>query len=81
MAIAGLGLECRSGGRCGDTGIGTAAQLARFYGCRGTELISCDGQQMAAGIFSLYAAACPERFNEVNEVPDEEEKEQWRKKM
>lgn len=34
---------------------------------------------MAAGIFSLYAATCPERFNELGKAPDEEEKENWKR--
>ncbi|KAH9284674.1 hypothetical protein ECG_02321 [Echinococcus granulosus] len=68
MAIAGLGLECRGSGGKGETEIGTAAQLASFYGCKGTELICCDGHQMAAGTFSLYTATCPEKFKEIRQL-------------
>ncbi|KAL5108730.1 hypothetical protein TcWFU_003441 [Taenia crassiceps] len=67
MAIAGLGLECRGSGRKNETVIGTTAQLAKLYGCKGTELICCDGHQMAAGTFSLYTATCPEKFKEIRQ--------------
>ncbi|KAL5962948.1 hypothetical protein TSMEX_009315 [Taenia solium] len=76
MAVAGLGLECRGSGGKSETVIGTTAQLASLYGCKGTELICCDGHQMAAGTFSLYTATCPEKFKEIRQsVGDRKEDE------
>ncbi|VDO09111.1 unnamed protein product [Rodentolepis nana] len=64
IAIAGLGLEARLCGGQGEVEIGTSTQLAKEYGCRGSELISCDPHQLAAGTFSLYSASYPEKFME-----------------
>lgn len=50
-AIAGLGLEYRVGNRCSETGIETATQLAKCYGCGATELISCDGVSRHHSLF------------------------------
>ncbi|CDS43135.1 expressed protein [Echinococcus multilocularis] len=73
MAIAGLGLEYRMGGREDLADMGTASSLAKQYGCRGAELVYCEGEQLAAGTFSLYAASNPEKYNKDTEEKTEEE--------
>ncbi|VDM16072.1 unnamed protein product [Hydatigera taeniaeformis] len=71
IGIAGLGVENRSGGQ-GETDILTASRLARQYGARGTELVCCDGNQMAAGTFALYGQVCPEEFEDEDELDDKD---------
>nr|CDS28580.1 expressed protein [Hymenolepis microstoma] len=68
IAIAGLGLEARLCGGQGEVEIGTSTQLAKEYGCRGSELISCDPHQLAAGTFSLYSASYPEKFLDIKQL-------------
>ncbi len=43
MAVVGLGLEYRTGGGQDAVDIRTAQQLGSQYGCRGTEVVSCQG--------------------------------------
>ncbi|KAL5962946.1 hypothetical protein TSMEX_009313 [Taenia solium] len=66
IGVAGLGVENRTGGQ-GETDLLTASRLARQYGARGTELVCCDGNQMAAGTLALYGQLCPEEFEEEEE--------------
>lgn len=42
IGVAGLGLEYRTRGGKELADVGTAAALAKQYGCKGTELVSCD---------------------------------------
>ncbi|KAL5108398.1 hypothetical protein TcWFU_000819 [Taenia crassiceps] len=74
IGVAGLGVENRTGGQ-GETDLLTASRLARQYGARGTELVCCDGNQMAAGTLALYAQICPEDFEENDEDLDERDKD------
>eukprot|EP00108_Taenia_solium_P001488 TsM_001208800 transcript=TsM_001208800 gene=TsM_001208800 len=85
MGVAGLGLEYRACGGRELVDDGTATALAKQYGCKGTELVSCDGGQLAAGFFSLYACTKPEKFDtnfdgeEVEEGGEKEKKKSKRK--
>ncbi|KAL5962947.1 hypothetical protein TSMEX_009314 [Taenia solium] len=65
MAVAGLGLEYRGSEGAKQTSVDTASLLTKQFGCKGTELVSCDSKQMAVGAFSLYAAANPTEFAEL----------------
>ncbi|CDS43131.1 expressed conserved protein [Echinococcus multilocularis] len=78
MGIAGLGVENRTGGS-GETDVFTASRLARQYGAHGTELVCCDGNQMAAGTLALYGQVCPEEFEE-EEDEDENDKDKDKNK-
>ncbi|EUB56307.1 hypothetical protein EGR_08852 [Echinococcus granulosus] len=83
IGVAGLGLEYRTRGGKELADVGTAAALAKQYGCKGTELVSCDARQMAAGTFALYAATMPEKFNanpDSKEGGEEGEEEKKKKK-
>ncbi|KAL5962950.1 hypothetical protein TSMEX_009317 [Taenia solium] len=80
MAIAGLGLEYRTGGSQELVDRGTAFSLAKQYGCQGTELIYCESDQLAAGTFVLYAASHPEKFGIAEEGAATEEEGGKKKK-
>nr|CDS23096.1 expressed conserved protein [Echinococcus granulosus] len=79
MAVAGLGLEYRSRGGQDGVSIDTAGLLTRQFRCKGTELIYCDGKQLAAGAFSLYAAANPTMFTKPTEKAEEVKEDDGKK--
>ncbi|CDS43132.1 expressed conserved protein [Echinococcus multilocularis] len=79
MAVAGLGLEYRSRGDQEGVSIDTASLLTRQFRCKGTELIYCDGKQLAAGAFSLYAAANPTMFTKPIEGAEEVKEDDGKK--
>nr|CDS28578.1 hypothetical protein HmN_000019700 [Hymenolepis microstoma] len=66
LAICGTGLENRTEARAeNETDITTCNRLARLWNCRGTEVISCSGPAMAAGLFVLYASMNRDAFQKI----------------
>lgn len=59
MGVAGLGLEYRTCEARELAEVGTAAALANQYGCKGTELISCDGVSYFPSILMLLFKSRP----------------------
>ncbi|VDO09109.1 unnamed protein product [Rodentolepis nana] len=71
LAICGTGLENRTETRAeNETDINTCNRLARLWNCRGTEVVTCSGPAMAAGLFALYATMNRDVFQK----PDKEKK-------
>nr|CDS28581.1 expressed protein [Hymenolepis microstoma] len=80
-AIAGLGVENRTGNNPNEVSSATASRLAAKYGCNAMELVACDGNQLAAGTAALYYASNSDLFmpTEVDQSEDKKKKKKGKK--
>ncbi|VUZ50142.1 unnamed protein product, partial [Hymenolepis diminuta] len=82
-AIAGLGVENRTGNNPNEASSTTASGLAGKYNCNAMELVACDGNQLAAGTAALYYALNPDVFmpqQATDQSSDEKKKKKKKKK-
>ncbi|KAM3180550.1 hypothetical protein ACTXT7_016065 [Hymenolepis weldensis] len=79
-AIAGLGVENRTGNNPNEASSTTASGLAGKYNCNAMELVACDGNQLAAGTAALYYALNPDVFMPQQEQGTDQSSDEKKKK-